>query len=143
MMKNENIVFRSFRMNMDNPQHVKVNEILSNIDKDVCKSKNQFVIDAIEFYVDQYGKETFTKNEEGTRHYIRIEDLEKIKKEIEEAVLTESRREVIRILGTAVSGRGIYQTAVQPAANEATEIDDEPEDDEVVSGLASGWMPEM
>ena len=46
MMKNENIVFRSFRMNMDNPQHVKVNEILSNIDKDVCKSKNQFVIDA-------------------------------------------------------------------------------------------------
>ena len=49
-MKNDNIVFRSFRMNMDNPQHVKVNEILCNIDKDVCKSKNQFVIDAIEFY---------------------------------------------------------------------------------------------
>ncbi len=142
-MKNDNIVFRSFRMNMDNPQHVKVNEILCNIDKDVCKSKNQFVIDAIEFYVDHYGKESFTKNEEGTRHYIRIEDLEKIKAEIEEAVLTESRREVIRILGTAVSGRGIYQSTVQPVNNEPLEIEDDPEDDDVVSGLASSWMPEM
>lgn len=143
MMKNENIVFRSFRMNMNNPQHVKVNEILSNIDKDVCKSKNQFVLDAIEFYVDHFGKEAFTKNEEGTRHYIRIEDLEQIKSEIKEDVLTEARREVIRILGTAISGRGLLQETKQPAATEKQIEDEKLEDDEVVSGLASSWMPEM
>ncbi len=141
-MKNENIVFRSVRMNMDNPQHVKVNEILCNIDKDVYKSKNQFVIDAIEFYVDHYGKETFTKSEEGNRQYICMEDLEKIKAEITEAVLTESRREVIRILGTAISGRGAYQTVAQPDIV-SVEEEKELEDDEVVSGLATSWMPEM
>lgn len=142
-MKNKNVVFRSFRMNMDNPQHVKINEILSNIDKDVYKSKNQFVIDAIEFYVDHYGKEHFTKNEEGTRHYIRVEDLDKIKSEIREEVMTEARLEVIRVLGTAVSGRGIADTLPRQEIVEVSQEADTPKDDEVVSDLATSWMPEM
>lgn len=142
-MKKNNVVFRSFRMNMDNPQHVKVNEILSNIDKDVYKSKNQFIVDAIEFYVDHFGKETFIKKEEETRHYICMEDLEKIKADLTESVMTEARRELIRLLGAAVSGRAMFE-APRPEAAEVS--DDEPEevkDDEVVSGLATSWMPEM
>jgi len=46
-----NVVFNSIRMNMNNPQHVKVNAVLSNLDNNVCKSKNQMIIDAIEFYI--------------------------------------------------------------------------------------------
>ena len=52
-----NVVFNSIRMNMNNPQHVKVNAVLSNLDNNVCKSKNQMIIDAIEFYIDHFGKE--------------------------------------------------------------------------------------
>ena len=56
-MGKENLVCSTLRLNMNNQQHVKINQILCSIDKDVCKSKNQFIIDAIEFYIEYYGKD--------------------------------------------------------------------------------------
>ena len=54
----------SVRLNMSNPQHVKINDVIQNLDPKIFKSKNQFIIDAIQFYIDNYGKETFViKNE--------------------------------------------------------------------------------
>ena len=38
-----NVVFNSIRMNMNNPQHVKVNAVHSNLDNNVCKSKIELV----------------------------------------------------------------------------------------------------
>ena len=49
----------SVRLNMSNPQHVKINDVIQNLDPKIFKSKNQFIIDAIQFYIDNYGKETF------------------------------------------------------------------------------------
>ena len=103
-MAKENLVFNSLRLNMNNPQHVKINEILCSIDKDVCKSKNQFIIDAIEFYIDNFGKNVLVKEENDSR-YVTADELEEVKKELMEAAMTEARREVISILGAAVAGR--------------------------------------
>ena len=36
----------SVRLNMNNPQHVKINNVLQNLDSNIFKSKNQFIIDA-------------------------------------------------------------------------------------------------
>ena len=46
----------SVRLNMSNPQHVKINDVIQNLDPKIFKSKNQFIIDAIQFYIDNYGK---------------------------------------------------------------------------------------
>ena len=89
-MARENLVFNSLRLNMNNPQHVKINEILCSIDKDVCKSKNQFIIDAIEFYIDNFGKQVLVKEETDTQ-YVTTDELEDIKKELMEAAMTEAR----------------------------------------------------
>ena len=115
-----NVVFNSIRMNMNNPQHVKVNAVLSNLDNNVCKSKNQMIIDAIEFYIDHFGKEEFTAiSEEKASRFITVDDLEKVKAELTESVLTEARREVIRL-----------------PVEESPKV----KDDVVVSDLATGWM---
>ena len=42
----------SVRLNMSNPQHVKINDVIQNLDPKIFKSKNQFIIDAIQFYID-------------------------------------------------------------------------------------------
>lgn len=42
----------SYRTYLDNPQHVKINQILQNLDKINYKSKNKFISDAIEYYID-------------------------------------------------------------------------------------------
>lgn len=141
-MARENLVFNSLRLNMNNPQHVKINEILCSIDKDVCKSKNQFIIDAIEFYIENFGKEVLVKEESNTQ-YVTTDELERIKQELMEAAMTEARREVIRILGTAVSGSRVIEPVLRTEVVNADHDPEELQDDEVVSGLASSWMPEM
>lgn len=68
----------SVRLNMSNPQHVKINDVIQNLDPKIFKSKNQFIIDAIQFYIDNYGKETFVikKKEKERAEYIRSEDID-------------------------------------------------------------------
>jgi hypothetical protein len=138
-MGKENLVCNTIRLNMNIPQHVKINEILCSINKDICKSKNQFIIDAIEFYVEYYGKEMLVKEEKDIQ-YVTKEEIDAIKQDLMEAAMTEARNEVIRVLGTAIAGRGIVQIAPAVAESEDNEEQKELVDDEVLSGLASGWM---
>lgn len=83
----------SVRLNMSNPQHVKINDVIQNLDPKIFKSKNQFIIDAIQFYIDNYGKETFVikKKEKERDEYIRSEDIDDIKEEVIEAATNEAR----------------------------------------------------
>ena len=84
----------SVRLNMSNPQHVKINDVIQNLDPKIFKSKNQFIIDAIQFYIDNYGKETFVikKKEKERAEYIRSEDIDDIKEEVIEAATNEAKR---------------------------------------------------
>ena len=99
----------SVRLNMSNPQHVKINDVIQNLDPKIFKSKNQFIIDAIQFYIDNYGKETFVikKKEKERAEYIRSEDIDDIKEEVIEAATNEARKEVIKLLGGVISGIGL------------------------------------
>ena len=140
-MGKENLVCNTIRLNMNNPQHVRINEILCSINKDVCKSKNQFIIDAIEFYVEYYGKDVLVKEERDIQ-YVTMDDMEAVKQELMDAAMTEARNELIRLLGTAVAGRGLIQAIPYAPEPEMEKETKEPEDDEVVSELATGWMAE-
>jgi hypothetical protein len=129
----------SVRLNMSNPQHVKINDVIQNLDPKIFKSKNQFIIDAIQFYIDNYGKETFVikKKEKERAEYIRSEDIDDIK----EAAINEARKEVIRLLGGVISGMNVGQPVIMQAANsEAQEPTEDVMDDADVAGLAMGWM---
>ncbi len=109
----------SVRLNMSNPQHVKINDVIQNLDPKIFKSKNQFIIDAIQFYIDNYGKETFVikKKEKERAEYIRSEDINDIKEEVIEAATNEARKEVIRLLGGVISGMNVGQPVIMQAAN--------------------------
>lgn len=133
----------SVRLNMNNPQHVKINEVIQNLDPKIFKSKNQFIIDALQFYIDNYGRETFVvkKKEKERAEYIRSEDIEDIKAEVIEAATSEARKEVIRLLGGVISGMNVVQPIVRPVLEEKEEEpDSDVMNDEDVAGLAMGWM---
>ncbi len=138
-MGKENLVCSTLRLNMNNQQHVKINQILCSIDKDVCKSKNQFIIDAIEFYIEYYGKDVLVREEKDIK-YVTADEIESIKQDLMNAAMTEARNEVIRLLGTAVAGRGLIQAIPYAQETEIQQESEEQIDDEVVSGLATGWM---
>ena len=74
---------------------MKINDVIQNLDPKIFKSKNQFIIDAIQFYIDNYGKETFVikKKEKERAEYIRSEDIEDIKEEVIEVATNEAIRQ--------------------------------------------------
>lgn len=51
----DHIIKQSCRFNIKNPQHRKVNDVLVNLDPEICKSKSQFLINAAEYYIDHFG----------------------------------------------------------------------------------------
>lgn len=133
----------TIRMNMNNPDHVLINNVIQNLDPKIFKSKNQFILEACKFYIDNYGKDTFIakKKEKERAEYIRSEDIEDIKAEVIEAATSEARKEVIRLLGGVISGMNVAQPIVRPVIEEKEEEpDNDVMNDEDVAGLAMGWM---
>ena len=133
----------TIRLNMHNPEHVLINNVIQNLDPKIFKSKNQFILDACKFYIDNYGSETFIakKKDNERAEYIRSEDIEDIKAEVIEAAINEARKEVIRLLGGVISGMNVGQPVIMQAANsEAQEPAEDVMDDADVAGLAMGWM---
>ena len=114
----------SVRLNMSNPQHVKINDVIQNLDPKIFKSKNQFIIDAIQFYIDNYGKETFVikKKEKERAEYIRSEDIDDIKEEVIEAATNEATYEQFMMLGDAELSR---RFSMQDEAEQKAKIDRE------------------
>ncbi len=143
-MAKDKIVVYSFRLNMDNPQHRKIHEVIKDLNLDIFKSKNQFIADAVETYIDSFEKDDLT--EEGSKKkadqlgYISRSELARIKEEIRYELLTEVRNEVIKLLGGVVAGMHISSN-IQPinvikserSEREQTEVD------ETLEKLALGW----
>lgn len=133
----------TIRLNMHNPDHVLINNVIQNLDPKIFKSKNQFILDACKFYIDNYGSETFIakKKDNERAEYIRSADIEDIKEEVIEAATNEARKEVIKLLGGVISGMNVGQPVIMQAANsEAQEPTEDVMDDADVAGLAMGWM---
>lgn len=133
----------TIRLNMHNPDHVLINNVIQNLDPKIFKSKNQFILDACKFYIDNYGSETFIakKKDNERAEYIRSADIEDIKTEVIEAATNEARKEVIKLLGGVISGMNVGQPVIMQAANsEAQELTEDVMDDADVAGLAMGWM---
>lgn len=133
----------TIRLNMHNPDHVLINNVIQNLDPKIFKSKNQFILDACKFYIDNYGSETFIakKKDNERAEYIRSADIEDIKTEVIEAAINEARKEVIKLLGGVISGMNVGQPVIMQAANsDAQEPTEDVMDDADVAGLAMGWM---
>ena len=133
----------TIRLNMHNPDHVLINNVIQNLDPKIFKSKNQFILDACKFYIDNYGSETFIakKKDNERAEYIRSADIEDIKAEVIEAATNEARKEVLKLLGGVISGMNIGQPVIMQVANsEAQEPTEGVMDDADVAGLAMGWM---
>lgn len=114
--------------------------ILSDLNTNVHKSVNQFLIDATDAYIRKLEGSELTNEEKPKSEncrYITREDLDKIRREIKE----ELQREMIIILGSALAGGRIVQipaikTEKNPPQNDAEE---DINADATTIGLASSW----
>lgn len=137
-MTKDNLITTSFRLNMNNPKHVKINNVLKNLNPQIYKSRNQFLIDAAVFFIEHYGDDNFMERKENEEiHFVTREELEVIKKELVQTAMTEARREVIRLLGGVIAGAKV---TIQETNNNIAQGVPLQQDDEVISDYALKCM---
>ncbi len=104
----QNIVYHSLRLNLQNEQHHRVHLVLANLNTDVHKSVNQFLINAVDAYVNG-SKDSVTQRSGGNpdKHYVVKEELDALRKEIKDELKTE----MIVILGSIVTNGAVRQVA--------------------------------
>lgn len=104
-MAGGDIVRFSLRLNLKNEQHSKIYKVLAALDKDVHKSENQFIIKAIEFYIQSFEDEDFMDKQKQKKraNYVTVDELADIRREMESGL----KDELIRLLGSAIMGNPV------------------------------------
>ena len=83
-----------FRLNLSNPDHMLIHRTLSNLDPNLYKSKNTFIIDALEKYIKGITPEVLIGSTAGDKDYVSRAELEDLKAEIEEVKIELSEKNV-------------------------------------------------
>lgn len=103
MARNDDGMYHNFRLSRRNPIHIRINEILSDLNKDVYRSKNQFIADALEYYINALENDTMTNSENIKKQkmntYVTKGELELLKENIKNEVVKEVQKEMISVLG--------------------------------------------
>lgn len=138
----------TLRLNMEEPKQAEIYQILTSLDKYIYKSQNQFLVDALEFYIEHSGKDMLTQQEQAEQQrYITAEELEQIKKELRGELLEEMRNELLKLLGQYAAGAQNPMTGqIKGLTGQTDEMElenDTEEENSVVGNLACRWMGEI
>ena len=133
-MAKSNICYHNVRLNLDNEQHCRVHKVLAELNTDIHKSVNQFIVDAVDFYIRSLNDESLVKETGEPKKnagYITREDLDGIRSDLKNEV----KNEIIMLLGAALgagtvrvvegaTGRGSMDSTVMKAAEDTKETED-------------------
>ena len=81
-----NFVVRTpLRLNLENPEQAEIYQVMKNLNRDIYKSQNQFIVEALKHYINYSGADTLTEQEESEkRKYVTVEEQELMKEELKE-----------------------------------------------------------
>ena len=133
-MAKSNICYHNVRLNLDNEQHCRVHKILAELNTEIHKSVNQFIVDAVDFYIRSLNDESLVKETGEPKKnagYITREDLDGIRSDLKNEV----KNEIIMLLGAALgagtvrvvegaTGRGNMDSTAMKVAEDTKETED-------------------
>ena len=100
-----------------NPAHVNINKVLSELDMDIFKLKNQFFIDAATYYIEHFGREALIEPKERKEpQFISTEEMavieERIRQEAREEARQEANKEVMSMVGSMLAAMQANKDAI-------------------------------
>lgn len=134
-MSDKNVAKHSLRLSLRNEQHLRIQRVLSELNKDIYKSENQFIINALDFYIQSFENDDMmlATQKKPKAEFVTRDDLVSFRME----VISEVKNELIRLLGSAMIGG---QSASIPASRVADIQKAEPEEQSpIVTDLANQW----
>lgn len=139
-MARNNMLCLSFRLNVNNPTHVNIAKVINNLDKKLYKSKNQFVVDACEYYINHYGSEAFMDmSQMDDNPYVKRDEFNDICDKMKHEAAISARDEVIKLLGSIVmnSNNGFIPDNFEGINSKTDKKNSEPDD--TLVDLVSSW----
>lgn len=137
-MAKSNVANHSLRLNLDNEQHRRVERVLADLNLDVHKSINQFLVEAVDCYIRKLEGTELTYEDVPKKqdsHCITRDELEQMRIEIKD----ELQKEMIGVLASSlITGKVVHMPEVIPV-REAEVQSEEETADETTIGLASSW----
>ncbi len=138
--KKDNIVYHNMRMNLDNEQHRRIHMVLTDLNTNVHKSVNQFLIDATDAYIKKLEGNELTNEEKAQPEehlYISRDDLDKVRREIKD----ELQKEMIgTLVSYLVNAKAIQIPEIRTVKEVPVQnITEDTGADETTIGLASSW----
>lgn len=118
-----------------NPAHVNINKVLSELDMDIFKSKNQFFIDAATYYIEHFGREVLTEPKEKKEpQFISTEEMavieERIRQEAREEARQEANKEVMSMVGSMLADMQANKGAISIIQQQADTDDNADSEDD-------------
>lgn len=110
------------RFSLDNPEHVKLFRILNNLDTDIYRSKNQFVLEALDAYVSGKSIEELCKKEkkEEEAEPLTRKDLLEFGNRMREDMKKEMYQEMFMHMADTMMAAMMRQSAVAPSQVQET-----------------------
>ena len=112
-----------------------MHQILVDLDKSVYKSQNQFIVDAVEFYINALEEDVITNSGKQKRQesFATKEELQEVKESLRAEMITEVNKQILSVIGTftgnLIKGTNINDTSKNDGFNA----------DDTVMGLAEMW----
>lgn len=135
MAKNDDGFYHTLRLSRRNPNHIRMHQILIDLDKSVYKSQNQFIVDAVEFYINALEEDVITNSGKQKRqeNFATKEELQEVKESMRAEMITEVNKQILSVIGTftgnLIKGTNINDTSKNDGFNA----------DDTVMGLAEMW----
>ena len=135
MAKNDDGFYHTLRLSRRNPTHIRMHQILVDLDKSVYKSQNHFIVDAVEFYINALEEDVITNSGKQKRQesFATKEELQEVKESMRAEVITEVNKQILSVIGTftgnLIKGTNINDTSKNDGFNA----------DDTVMGLAEMW----
>lgn len=108
------------RFSMDNRQHTKLYRVMENLDPEIYKSKNQFIMNALEHYVDGCGEDNLTikGRKKSEVEYLSKEEFLEDRQKIKDEIRIELYQELIVYLANSSMAGAMRQVAgaINPVA---------------------------
>ena len=138
MAKTDYVQF-NFRLNLNNPHHLKIYRTLTDLNTDIHKSRTNFIVEALSEYIGGISDDNLTKD--GARNkttYARREDLEQMEERVTAKVMKEvaefmSRaalesqgfgNPIIQMMQQVIQAGKQPQAAIQPAGDAPLDLEE-------------------
>lgn len=136
-MAKTDVIRYTLRLNLNNPEHLAVHEALRNLNTDIYKSQNGFMVEAICRYIKGDGGSAAEQNK------MDAEETKKEYEELEKRVTDRVMKEMMAFLFSVLVGRRqpMKMTAPFPAeaVPEREEEEKKEEYDETLADLVDQW----